>query len=1257
MPPAHDDSAESPAPAGGLTGANAANTVPSAAVPPAGLQEVATDALSAEPAPAASPSPEWPRLFANYELLGEVARGGMGVVYKARLLGTERVVALKMVLAGDFAAPGAVERFRAEARAAANLDHPGVVPIYDIGEAGGRPYYTMPLVEGGSLQQLVARGPLPPKGAARLVRQLAEAVQYAHERGVIHRDLKPANVLLQPGRTGEGYGPGRSVPRLTDFGLARAVEGEASGLTASWQLVGTPAYMSPEQAAGKAGKVGPPSDVYGLGAILYCLVTGRPPFQAASHHETLRHVREEEPAPPQRLNPQVTPDLETVCLKCLAKEPHKRYPTAKALAEDLARFEDGRPVLARPVGRVERCWRWCRRNPALAAALAAAAASLVGGAAGAMAFAVQAGRSEGRALAGEQAALTEKGRADREADDARRARDDAKREAEEARRQRDIADRMTYLAQIGRADAELRAGAADSAGLVLDRTRWDLRGWEYGYLRRQTEGTPLILRSPGGLLTSVTWSPHGSWLATGSADGTARVWEAATGRERLTVRHGRRLGAVAWSPAGGRFATVGDGVVRVWDARTAQAALELKGASAQAIAWGPDGSRLATASLDGTVRIWDSATGRELLTVRGGPGGIQDGPAVIQTASVTWSPDGSRLAATAPDATVRVWDVGTGQELLRLRGPAGRVRRVAWSPDGSRLATTSRDPAAQLWDARTGQEVLRLRGHRDFIMALAWAPDGSQLATSSADDTVRVWDARTGQEVPGLRRHMDLVRALAYSPDGSRIATASYDGAVRVWPTRPAQEALVFPGKVGPVISASWSADLSRVAMALGDGTTRVWDTRTGQQALKLEGHGLMTAVAWSPDGARLAAGSAGGTAVVWDARTGKEALALTGHNHGVTAVVFSPDGRRLATGSLGGDGTTRVWDARTGRQELVLKTDGLNPTAWSPDGSRLATGPKIWDARTGQPALELTGHDRGGVSLCWSPDGSRLAGGAASTAARIWDAANGRQVLALQGHGGHVSALAWSHDGARIATVSRDDGTVRVWDTATGEQALALRGHSGPIFSVCWSLDGSPLATTSKDAMARLWDARTGQEAQALRGHAKKVQAVRFGKDGRWLLSRDADGEEVVWDLSTGRPRPDVPPPADTLPGPVSPDCRFEAAPVDNVIWLLPRGQPPDGHNPWAEDEVRRRAWAADWHTEDAAAAEKAGDWFATAFHLGYLLRQRPLDAALHNRRADALEKLGEPDAAALHRAAAQATACLAWPLDRLGTLTAGPQ
>ena len=336
-------------------------------------------------APPAARDRRLPRRFAGYELLEEVARGGMGVVYKAHQIGPDgkplRLVALKMVLGGAEAAPEVIQRFWGEARAVAGLNHPGIVPIVEAGDHDGQPFYSMEFVEGGSLAARIKEGgPLPPREATRLVRQVAEAVQAAHEKGIIHRDIKPANVLLSVGQASCLPSDGRQdacpAARLTDFGLARTREG---GGSMTGEKLGTPAYMAPEQASGSVRAVSAATDVYGLGAVLYCLLTGRPPFWSSSPLETMRLVLEEEPVPVRQLNPAVPRDLETVCHKCLQKEPGKRYASAAELAAELGRFLGGEPVQARPVGRLERGWRWCKRNPSVASLLAAVVLLLAAG--------------------------------------------------------------------------------------------------------------------------------------------------------------------------------------------------------------------------------------------------------------------------------------------------------------------------------------------------------------------------------------------------------------------------------------------------------------------------------------------------------------------------------------------------------------------------------------------------------------------------------------------------------------------------------------------------------------------------------------------------------------------------------------------------------------------------------------------------------------------------------------------------------------
>ena len=830
------------------------------------------------------------------------------MVYKARQLELDRIVALKVMHSSDNGQEQCAH-FRREAEAAARLQHPHIVQIYQVGEQDEWSYLSMEYVAGGCLADRLDGKPLPEHDAARLLEQLARAMDFAHQRGVVHRDLKPANVLLarsdrrDPDRAPLGLQTTSSLePKITDFGLAkRCWEGDWRE-TRTGAILGTPGYMAPEQATGKTRDVGPAADTYALGTILYELITGRAPFQAATLLETLEQVRSQEPVSPTRLRPRLSRDLETICLKCLQKEPAARYASAQDLADDLQRFLAHEPIRARPISPLERTGKWARRRPLIAALLMGIVSTTLLGFTGVL---WQWNRAEQR-REGLENALIELGKS---------------RQAEQA--QREKVEASLYFHRIALAHREWSSGHALRTAELLKQCSDDRhRGWEYDYLYRLFHPQMLTLQGHRLGVWNVTYSPDGKLIASASArwasddDGEVIIWDASTGRQRCTLHgHPGPIMGLAFSPDGQRLASSGgswstpqDSRVKIWDTATGQEVQELSDDTDYifSVAFSPDGRRVAAGTAGG-VRVWELADGSVVWSSQAHRATVVE---------VDYSPDGRLLASAGYNDAVLIWDAETGQPLHTLSG-ASSFRTLDFSPDGRLFVAGSWGRIVKLWDVAAGFEELAthhlLSGK---ICRIRFYRDSRCLALASEDSAIRLLDAITGQELRVLLGHNSSSYGVAFSPDGQVLASCGHDRTVKLWDLTADPDPVAFQGHSAYIAAMAISPEASLLALAgtldtadyRGENTVRILAIDGRQTVCVLRGHqGWLTSVAFSPEGQRVATGSEDQTVKVWDVSSGALLLNVEGHTDVVTGVAFSPDGARIASASQ--DGTIRVWD------------------------------------------------------------------------------------------------------------------------------------------------------------------------------------------------------------------------------------------------------------------------------------------------------------------------------------------------------------
>jgi serine/threonine protein kinase/WD40 repeat protein len=1069
----------------------------------------------------------------GYEILGELGRGGMGVVYKARQVRLNRVVALKMILAGGHAAPEERLRFLAEAEAIAAVKHPGVIQVFDFGTHDGMPFFSMELCPGGSLADKLAGTPLAAREAARLVEQVTRAVQAAHEKGIVHRDLKAANVLITED----------DKPKVTDFGLAKRVEAGA-GLTQTGSVLGTPSYMAPEQAAGRLREIGPATDVYALGAILYECLTGRPPFRAPTVMETLGQVIGDEPASVRSLQPATPQDLETICLKCLQKETSRRYASARELADDLERFLRHEPVRARPVGPLERGWRWCRRNPTAALSAAVVAMSLLGATGVSALFGIRA----------EQARLSEANRAHSEAN--------AKQEAEQARRaaQRQLVELSgaSGLAAAREGDHSLTllwfARAVQLARDEPDQeevNRIRFANWRTHIPMPEGTFTVEGFRHAQERIRTFQFSPDGNYLLVIASTGGCRVWDRLKSELVALPPQVAEGLAAAWEPKSGLLAVAGkEGRIRFLAPPAFQpTAEEVPAGEAVALAFSRDGRRVAWGGTEG-ARVWDREKKEHATPLLRHAGRVT---------TLSFSATGDLLATSARDLKARVFRSCSedGEPLFppvahtlgeyhagnNINGGPDLVA-PRFAADDRVLFTVERTPQAAyslIWrSATTGKLIgsyLAPPGH-DYVTTFAVSPDATRVATAVWEGDGLLWDAQVPRAlayIPASR--WQWFNDVTFAANNKTLVTCGIDGIARFWSVEDRLRGSLTTSSPSlqhpqPAVRASLSSDGRHLAIALWDGTVCLWCLPEGAPVAYSTTAGGGTLPRLSPDGQFVLprgishrSGTQRDTRV-YRADSGKAAGPRLDSGGILVDAAFSPDGTRLATANLtaqtpaernqrvfereGKAGNVQLWDWKSGKRLAgpIAMPGEPRGLAFRPDGRTLAVvcadyRVVLVDARRGTITHNLDSGIRTralhrNANLWWSngearfsPDGRFLVTWEQSPLVHVWDPDRG-QLLATLPHDDRVQHVSFSPVAPALLATACSDARVRVWDLAAGKM-LARLPHPGSVARARFTPDGIELLSACSDGMLRLWDWQAGKLKEGLSLHSPPA---------RWILA-----------------------------------------------------------------------------------------------------------------------------------------------------------
>ncbi|MEZ6143595.1 MAG: protein kinase [Zavarzinella sp.] len=1097
----------------------------------------------------------------GYEILSELGRGGMGIVYLARQPKLNRLVALKMILSGEHASNTEHSRFLREAQAIASLHHPNIVQVFEVGEAQGRPYLVLEYVAGGSLASRLDGQPWPSRAAAELIQTIARAMHYAHQRGIIHRDLKPANVLLgadsgsYSGDTGESLNldhtapiiaglpfPDQVVPKITDFGLAKRYEevdedGTVVGQTRTGAVVGTPSYIAPEQAAGKNRGIGPGVDIYALGAVLYELLTGRPPFRGETPLDTVLQVMADDPVPPSKLRSKLPRDLETICLKCLQKSPAKRYATAEELADDLQRFILGEPVSARPISVRERAIKWVKRHTAATVLIATSVVTFLVLLIVSIYFnfrlqnaADQISLEADQARQAQAQLRLEKSRAEEKQKEAENLRAIAVAESIEANKQRELVEkekqnteRERYALQLFKAAALAERNPQRALRLLEDRTRCpdSLRDFAWEFLRSRCQVTQDTIGKHDQPITQVAYSPSGELIASASWDNVVRIWDVKRHQAIFELRgHRGIVMGVQFINEQVMVTASNDNSIRLW--KLPQRGNQLKIVSPsqivsdhrdsiKSLVISPDRKQLASGDAQGTIRLWDVVA----PNMRRNPNWQLVANGVLQghrgtVWSLAWSIKG--LFSGGEDRSVRSWDLISlrSEELFRMEFG---IISLAASPDGELLAAADKhadDPSIQLWRLSAQRTETKLRGHTGTIYGVSFSDDSARLASVSADGTTRLWDVANKQERaifepdrrrPGNEDEERFIRSVSFCPDGINVATGGIDGVIRVWGYIAQRDSRLELEVPGPFRAAEISQDGSTMAVIDKAGRVHVWvwnradDFVSTTPTFSLRNFaGESQRLALNADGTKVAVYSQGESVRVWDTRSlvkkepssvlipRCEAIAMA--FHGDQFVVIQPNH------------TIRCYNQNNLKIRYEATTNVGKPSvlAFSTDGTKMVTAGtlalQIWDAQTGKELYSSpTAHFSPIVKLAVVPGSTTkqwtIASGDERGIVRLWDI----QPSGIQPKGSLL------------------DQELKVTERFT------LNGIGETVHTMFFTSEGKSLITAGNDRLIRVWDPEIGQERASLAGHTNAIYAATIQQwESQRLISLDQTGMIRIW-------------------------------------------------------------------------------------------------------------------------------------------------